>query len=102
MAFISKLQILKLSCFVFLPFLQKYGKPKQGPVFDMKRRTNAAFKYAVRFIKNNENAMRANSLAKKMQEYKVDVFWKQVKQMNNKIARLHYRIIWRVLLEMRI
>ena len=27
--------------------------------------------------------MRANSLAKKMQEHKVDVFWKQVKQMNN-------------------
>ena len=27
------------------------GKPRQGPVFEMKKRTNARFKYALRYIK---------------------------------------------------
>ena len=39
--------------------LQKeQGKPRQGPTCEMKKRANACFKYAIRYIKYNENAMR--------------------------------------------
>ena len=58
------------------------GKPRHGPVCEHKVRTNARFKYAVRFIKINET-MRANSMAKKLQINNVYEFWKEVKVVNN-------------------
>ena len=59
------------------------GKPRHGPVCEHKVRTNARFKYAVRFIKRNEQTMRANSMAKKLQINNVYEFWKEVKVVNN-------------------
>ena len=59
------------------------GKPRHGPVCEHKVQANARFKYAVRFIKRNENAMRANSMAKKLQKNDVFDFWKEVKVINN-------------------
>ena len=58
------------------------GKPRQGPLFELKKRSNARRKYALRFIKNNEESMRADSLAGKMQTHSYNDFWKEVKSMN--------------------
>ena len=59
------------------------GCAKQGPIFELKKRTNARFKYALRFIKNNEDTMRGNSLASKLKNNRVEDFWKEVKIINN-------------------
>ena len=54
------------------------GKARHGPEFDRKKQANILFKYAIRFIKRNEQAMRANSMAKKLQRHNVNEFWKDV------------------------
>ena len=59
------------------------GKHKYGPLFEYKKQANARFKYALRLIKRNENAMRSDSLAKKLQNNNPNDFWKQIKRMNN-------------------
>ena len=42
------------------------GKPRQGQIFDLMQQSRARFKYAIRAIKQRENALRRESLAKKM------------------------------------
>ena len=42
------------------------GSPRQGMLFDMKNRTKARFKGAMRFIKNNEDTLKKDSLARKL------------------------------------
>lgn len=42
------------------------GKAGHGPECDRKKLGNARFEYAVRFMKRNEEAMRANSMFKKL------------------------------------
>ena len=59
------------------------GKPRQGPVFEMKNITNTRFKYALRYIKNNEYSMRRDTLATKLQSNNVEGFWKEVKVIDN-------------------
>lgn len=44
------------------------GKARHGPEFDRKKWANARFRYAVRFLKRNEEAMRANSVAKELRQ----------------------------------
>ena len=40
--------------------------PRQGPLSDMKNRAKARLKDALRFIRSNEDALRKESLAKKL------------------------------------
>ena len=42
------------------------GKARYGPEFEQTIKANARFKYAVRFIKRNEQMMRANSMGQKV------------------------------------
>ena len=42
------------------------GSPRQGMLFDVKNRTKARFKGAMRFIKNNEDTLKKDSLARKL------------------------------------
>ena len=58
------------------------GRDRQGPLFEEKKRANANFKYALRFIKKNENSMRSDSLACKMHNRSYNDFWKEVRAMN--------------------
>ena len=39
------------------------GRPREGPVLDHKKLTNARYKYAVRYISKHEQEMRADSMA---------------------------------------
>ena len=59
------------------------GKPRQGPVYDLHVKSKARFKYALRFIKNNENALRKEALAKKVTELNPEAFWREIKSINN-------------------
>lgn len=59
------------------------GKVRYGPEFQRKKKANARLKYAVRFIKKNEQTIRANSMARKLQLNDICEFWKEVKIINN-------------------
>ena len=59
------------------------GKPRQGQVFNMMQQSRARFKYAIRAVKQRENALRRESLAKKMTNNSNCAFWKEIKKMNN-------------------
>ena len=49
----------------------------------MKNKTKARFKGAMGFIRRNEDALRKESLAKKLLCKKYEAFWKEIKLMNN-------------------
>lgn len=49
------------------------GRKRHGPLFKHKR-MSANFKYALRFIKRNEDTLRSNSLANKLQSNSVQDF----------------------------
>ena len=59
------------------------GKPRFGPIFELKKRSNNRFKYALRYIKTNDNMLRKESLAKKLCTSRPGEFWKEVKLLNN-------------------
>ena len=59
------------------------GKGRSGPLFEHKKHTNAQFKYALRYIKRNENILRSDSLARKLQLNSVNEFWKEIRVINN-------------------
>ena len=59
------------------------GKPRQGPELGHKKLANVRFKYAVRFIAKNEQAMKADSMASKIMCNNVTDFWKEVRTLNN-------------------
>ena len=58
------------------------GRPRHGPIFEIKKRAQARFKYALRFIKNNEDSLRDDALAEKLLEGNDKDFWKGVKKIN--------------------
>ena len=47
------------------------------------QQSRATFKYAIRAVKQRENALRRESLAKKMTNNSNCAFWKEIKKMNN-------------------
>lgn len=53
------------------------GKARYGPEYEHKKCANARFKFAVCFIKRNEQAMRANSMHKKLLQNNLYEFWKE-------------------------
>ena len=56
---------------------------RQGSVFEYKKLTNARYKYAIRFTCKNEQAMMADSMAKKLLSNNAIDFWKEVRVINN-------------------
>ena len=52
----------------------------------MKNRAKARFKGAIRFIRRNKDALRKESLARKLFCKNDKVFWKDIKLMNNSIC----------------
>ena len=59
------------------------GKPRQGPIHDQHMKCKSRFKYALRFIKKNENMLRKEALAKKLADLNPKAFWSEIKKMNN-------------------
>ena len=59
------------------------GKPRQGPLFEDMKKTRAQFKYALRFVKNNEKTLRSDALAKKFTSTNPRAFWKEIKRINS-------------------
>ena len=59
------------------------GKPRQGPELQHKKLSKARFKYAVRFISRNEQAMRGDSIANNLMCNNVTDFWKAATALNS-------------------
>ena len=71
------------------------GKPRQGEEFELMGQTILQFKYALRYVKQHENIMRKDSLAKKLAMSDPTKFWSEIRTMSgqNNIAeqrRLHF------------
>ena len=53
-------------------------------VHDLHVKCKSRFKYALRFIKNNENMFRKEALAKNLADLNIPkAFWSEIKNMNN-------------------
>ena len=59
------------------------GSPRQGPMFELMKRSRASFKYAVRQLKRDEERIRADNMARKMADKNYTDFWKEIKMVNN-------------------
>ena len=59
------------------------GKPRQGPIHNIYTQSKRKFKYALRFISRNEDALRKESLANKLSHLKPAEFWREVAAINN-------------------
>ena len=59
------------------------GMPTQGPIYEYKKSTHAQYKYAVRYIKNNEDLIIRNAMAEKLLSGNSKDFWGDVKKLNN-------------------
>ena len=58
---------------------QAAGKPRQGQVFEIMKRSRSLFKYSLRSCRRHEAQRRADSLAGKMESKNYVSFWKEVK-----------------------
>ena len=68
------------------------GRPREGPVLDHKKLTNARYKYAVRYISKHEQVMRVDSMAEKLLGNNVTGFWKEVRALNRVSASYHVQL----------
>ena len=59
------------------------NRPRHGHIYDNMRVTRAHFKYALRFVRNQEEMARADSLVQNLSDQDVDRFWKTMHKMNN-------------------
>ena len=64
-----------------------YNKPRSGPVHEIMKRTRARFKYAQRLVGKNEETLRADALANKLNSGNVKCFWKAVKSCNSGVVK---------------
>ena len=55
------------------------GKPRQGDIFNLYKSSRARCKYAIRFVKKNENILRKEAMAAKLAQHDYKSFWKEVK-----------------------
>ena len=60
-----------------------HGKPRQGPIFELYKVNRARCKYAIRYVKKCEDAIRRNSLARKLRDCTAKEFWKEIRNVNN-------------------
>ena len=74
--------IYKYSCEVRRIWIDN-GKPRQGPLFHEFARSKAKFKYTLRYISNNEDLLRKESLAKKLAQSNSKDFWTDINKISN-------------------
>ena len=76
---VSGLHKVARNCFIIW---RSSGKPRQGEEFELMRQTRLQFKYALRYVKQHENIMRRDSLAKKLAMSDPTKFWSEIRTMS--------------------
>jgi len=64
------------------------GCPHQGLISDIKRKTHAKYKQAVKLVKRNQSDMRAAKMATALQSQDKRNFWCEMKRINNNRSSL--------------
>ena len=59
------------------------GKPRHGPVFDNHKKCKLNYKYAVRAVKRNIETIKADNVARNLNDNNYSGFWKAVRKYNN-------------------
>jgi hypothetical protein len=59
------------------------SNPRQGPLFDLMKRTRSHFKLTLRYCKSQEKRATSDSLAKKLLCKDSKAFWSEIKKINN-------------------
>lgn len=78
----EEVKVLREKAIVWHTIWVENGRPHNGAVADIRRRTRAAYHYAVRKVKNNKERVAADKLATKMQGKDSREFWKEVSKIN--------------------
>ena len=60
------------------------GRPSQGHIADIRRRTRYNYKRIVKSLKNNQNKIISDRMAQSLQSKHKRPFWQEVKRMNSK------------------
>ena len=58
---------------------QQNGSPNNGVVADIRRRTRAAYHYAIRYAKKQSEVIQANALADHLLNKRANDFWNEIK-----------------------
>jgi len=59
------------------------GKFRQGPIYDQMRVTRARFKLALRYCKQNQEALKADALASSLANNDTSKFWSEISKQTN-------------------
>ena len=60
------------------------GRPRNGPLVELKCRARAAFRHEMKLLKENEDQLRSQSMLSKLQRGECNDFWKEIKALNPK------------------
>ena len=60
---------------------QQNGSPNNGVVADIRRRTRAAYHYAIRYAKKQSEVIQANALADHLLNKRANDFWNEIKRI---------------------
>ena len=58
------------------------GRPRSGPIEELKCSGRAAFRHEMNFLKENEDQLRSQSLLSELQRGERSDFWKEIKALN--------------------
>ena len=57
------------------------GRPRSGPPAELKCRARAAFRHEIKFLRENEDQLRSQSMLSKLQRGECNDFWKEIKAL---------------------
>ena len=60
------------------------GHPRSGPIAELKCRKQADFRHKMKFLRENEDQLRSQSMLSKLQRGECNDFWKKIKALNPK------------------
>ena len=60
------------------------GRPRSGPLVELKCMARAAFRHEMKFLRENVDQLRSQSMLSKLQRGECNDFWKEVKALNPK------------------
>ena len=64
------------------------GLPRSGPLAELKCRARAAFWYEMKFLRENEDQLRSQSMLSELQMGECNDFWKEIETLNPKMESL--------------
>ena len=60
------------------------GRPRSGPIAELKCRARAAFRHEMKFLRENEDQLHSQSMLSKLQWGECNDFWKEIKALKPK------------------